>query len=72
MDRQKELKKYKRLVAVAGASALVATFGSLFLLSFLFPLLVAYFGAALIGMPFLVVLWRLESRYSDIMFRDDL
>lgn len=72
MDRQKGLRKYRRLIAVAGASALVATFGSLLMLSFLFPLLVAYFGSALVGMPFLVLLWRLESRYSDILFRDDL
>jgi len=72
MDKEKELRRYKRLMAVAGACALVATFGSLFLLSSLFPLMVAYFGSAMFGMPFLVMLWRLESRYSDILFRDDL
>jgi hypothetical protein len=72
LDKQRELRKYRRLMAVAGAGALVASFGSLFLLASFFPLLVAYFGSALFGMPFLVILWRLESRYSDILFRDDI
>jgi hypothetical protein len=72
LDKQRELRRYRRLMTLAGATALIATFGSLYMLSLRFPLLVAYSGSALVGMPFLVLLWRLESRYSDVLFRDDL
>jgi hypothetical protein len=72
LEKERELRKYRRLIAMAGAGALAVTFGSLFLLLSLMPLMVAYFGSALIGLPFLVLLWRLESRYSDILFRDDM
>jgi hypothetical protein len=72
LEKETELRKYRKLIAMAGAGALVVTFCSLILLLSLMPLMVAYFGSALIGLPFLVLLWRLESRYSDILFRDDM
>ncbi len=72
MDRQRELKKYRNLMAVSGIAALVATFGSLFFFSFILTPFVAYFGSSLVALPFIVVIWRLDSRYTDLLFRDDL
>jgi hypothetical protein len=60
------------MMAVAGVAALAGTFGSLYFLSTVLPPLVAYFGSSLVGMPFVVLLWRLDSRYNDLLFRDDL
>jgi hypothetical protein len=72
MDRQKEIRKYRRLIELAGIAAIVATFGSFFVLATYFALIVAYMGSAAIGAPFLLVLWRLDNRYGDLQFRDDL
>jgi hypothetical protein len=72
IDRQKELRKYRRLIAVASLAALVAIFGSFFVLVTYFTLVTAYFGSAAVSLPFLAVLWRLDSRYGDLQFRDDL
>ncbi|MGA1975590.1 MAG: hypothetical protein ABSG92_08135 [Conexivisphaerales archaeon] len=72
MNKQKELKKYRRYMVVTGLAAVVGTFGSLALFIALFPALVAYFGSSLVGLPFLLLLWRFESRYTDLLFRDDI
>ena len=72
MDRRTELRKYRRMMTMAGAGALVVTFGSLAWFIRVFPPLVAYFACSAVALPFLVVMWRLESRYADLLFRDDL
>jgi hypothetical protein len=53
-------------------SALVATLVAFLALLTYFTLLAAYFGSALVSVPFLLVLYRLDSRYGDLQFRDDL
>jgi hypothetical protein len=71
-DRQRELKKYRRLIAFLGLLSLVTVIGSYLLLATYFTLVVAYLGSAVVGVPLLFVLWRLDSRYGDLQFRDDL
>jgi len=72
IDRERELRKYRRLIALVSLSALVAIIGSYLLLATYFTLVVAYMGSAAASAPFLFALWRLDSRYGDLMFRDDL
>ena len=72
IDKQKEIAKYRRLIAIVGVSALVVTLVAFLALLTYFTLLVAYFGSALVAVPFLLVLYRLDSRYGDLQFRDDL
>ena len=59
-------------MALATVGALVGTFGSLFMLGTVFPVMIAYFISGAIGLPFIVLVWRLDSRYNDLLFRDDI
>ncbi|HVP23228.1 MAG TPA: hypothetical protein VMS77_04890 [Conexivisphaerales archaeon] len=72
IDREKELRKYRRLIGIVGLLSLVVTFGSYFVLVTYFPLVVAYVGSGALALPLLYVLWKLDSRYGDLQFRDDL
>jgi hypothetical protein len=71
-EKRSKIRRYQRLTAVCGAAALVATFGSLLWFITIFPPLIAYLGSTLIGLPFLFLTWRYNSRYSDLIFRDDM
>ncbi len=57
---------------ISGLAAVAAVISSLFFFGAIFPPLVAYFASSAVGLPFLVVMWRLNDRYTDLLFRDDL
>ena len=59
-------------MAISAAAALVCTIGSFFLLAPREPTIVAYFGSGALALPFLYLLWRLDDRYTELLFRDDL
>ncbi len=71
IDKERELRRYRRLIAAAAVGALVCTVGSFFLLAPHEPTMVAYFGSGATALPFIYVIWRLDDRYTDLLFRDD-
>jgi hypothetical protein len=72
LDRERELRKTRRLMAVFSVASLVATFGPLLYFGAFFTPWSAISVASLAGLPFLIVVWRLDGRYNDLLFRDDL